>query len=61
MTTKQAIETIRIALGDRDEHHPLCLYKKYDGKHQCDCYAQHRQLPHKALDILEKALAEKEK
>lgn len=24
MTTQQAIETIRIALGDRNEHHPKC-------------------------------------
>lgn len=58
MTLEQAIETVRIALGDRDEHHPLCHSKadprRPDGA--CDCYAKNRQVPHKAMDKIEAAL-----
>jgi hypothetical protein len=60
MTIKQAIECVRIALGDRDEHHPNCnVYRKHqsgNGNLPCDCYASRRQLPHKALDLIEQKI-----
>lgn len=54
MTIKQAIETVRVALGDRNEHHPECSSIKTG--HPCDCYAARRQLPHKCMDMIEEAL-----
>ncbi len=62
MTIKQAIETVRIALGDRNEHHHNCNSRKQmpmrDEQMPCDCYSQKRQLPHKALDLIEQKLKE---
>ncbi len=60
MTLKQAIETVRIALGDRNEHHPNC--NSLVAPHaSCDCYAHNRQIPHKAMDQIEAALKAKER
>ena len=58
MTIQQAIETVRIALGDRDEHHPMCNFYKAVKDSPCDCYAMRRQVPHKAMDQIEKVIAE---
>ncbi len=62
MTIKQAINTVRIALGDRNEHHPNCGSKTVtDGQEgYCDCYAKRRQFPHKAMDLIEKVIIELE-
>lgn len=62
MTIKQAIETVRIVLGDRNEHHPNChsLANPRRPGGACDCYASKRQVPHKALDMIETALAAEE-
>ena len=54
MTIDQAVEAIRTAFGDRDEHHPLCNSHK---QMPCDCYAELRQFRHKALDLLVSKLA----
>ncbi len=61
MTIDQAIATVRIALGDRDEHHPQCNSRatRYRVSGACDCYAAKRQVPHKALDVIEAAIAER--
>lgn len=58
MTIDQAIQTVRIALGDRNEHHPQCNSQMPSRPEwrQCDCYATRRELPHKALDVIEKAV-----
>ncbi len=63
MTLKQAIETVRIALGDRNEHHPNCnsIRPVQQNDHRCDCYASRRQLPHEAMDQIEEALIERER
>lgn len=55
MTLEQAIQTVRIALGDRNEHHPNCTSQTsaLASDRRCDCYAARRQLPHKALDMIE--------
>ncbi len=60
MTIEQAFETVRIRLGDRNEHHPRCnSVNPPDPKFsRCDCYAQLRQLPHQALDLIEQFVRE---
>lgn len=59
MTLQQAIETIRIALGDRDDRHPNCNFlkprssRKQTNIDTCDCYCQRIQIPHQAMDQIE--------
>lgn len=59
MTLQQAIETVRIYLGDRNEHHPNCnSIKPPSSRRQvnidtCDCYAYRIQVPHRAMDQIE--------
>ena len=61
MTINQAIEAVRIALGDRDEHHPFCnsLAMSLSSPLPCDCYARKIQVPHKAMDRIEDFIRDK--